>query len=54
MKDKSINIIDYKTGAEKEDDIPQVETYKNVLKEIEDKNISAYLIYIDLNKVVKV
>ena len=54
MKDKSINIIDYKTGTEKEDDILQVENYKNILKEIEDKNITAYLIYIDLNKVVKV
>ena len=39
---------------EKEDDILQVENYKNILKEIEDKNINAYLIYIDLNKIVKV
>ena len=54
MKDKSINIIDYKTGIEKDEDILQVEKYKNVLKEIEDKNITAYLIYIDLNKIVKV
>ena len=54
MKDKSINIIDYKTGTEKDEDILQVENYKNTLKEIEDKNINAYLIYIDLNKIVKV
>ena len=54
MKDKSINIIDYKTGSEKDEDILQVENYKNTLKEIEDKNINAYLIYIDLNKIVKV
>ena len=54
MKDKSINIIDYKTGSEKGEDILQVENYKNTLKEIEDKNINAYLIYIDLNKIVKV
>ena len=37
-----------------EKDVAQVENYKNILRRIDNKNVGAYLIYIDLNKIVKV
>ena len=56
LNDKSLCLIDYKTGKvnEMEKDVAQVENYKNILRRIDNKNVGAYLIYIDLNKIVKV
>ena len=54
MEDKSLHIIDYKTGHKKDEHILQVENYKNILNKIYDKNIIAYLVYIDLNKIIEV
>ena len=54
MEDKSLHIIDYKTGNMKDEHILQVKNYKNILNKIHDKNVIAYLVYIDLNKIIEV
>ena len=38
----------------KDEHILQVKNYKNILNKIHDKNVIAYLVYIDLNKIIEV
>ncbi len=54
LKGKKAIIIDFKTGKEKSNDTKQVLEYKNLLDEMGYQNVEAHLLYIALNKVIKV
>ena len=54
FRDKDAIIIDFKTGIEKAVDQKQILSYRDTLKEMGFLNIEAYLLYIGINKVVKV
>ena len=43
----AIYLIDYKTGKKDEEHQKQVKTYANALKEMIDKEIRAYLVYLN-------
>ena len=47
-------IVDFKTGAEKEADKRQVAAYRNLLQQMGYARVEAWLLYIGLNKVIKV
>ena len=58
IKDKNACVIDYKTGAEKEEDKRQVKKYADVLKTMGYEKVEKYLLYIndensDLIKIVE-
>jgi len=53
-KDKQAIIIDFKTGVEKTSDKKQVMDYKAILSSMGYQIIEAYLLYISLNKVVRI
>ena len=46
-----IYLIDYKTGQKKEEHLNQVHTYANALKEMTDKEILAFLVYLMENSI---
>jgi len=54
MEDDSVHVIDYKTGEENKKYNKQINNYKKLLSCIYAKEISGHIIYIDLNKVIKV
>jgi len=47
-------VLDYKTGEEEDFHRGQVTNYKNLLKSLNYKNVSGYLIYLDSNKLIPV
>ncbi|MEW5691688.1 MAG: UvrD-helicase domain-containing protein [Candidatus Hydrogenedentota bacterium] len=49
-----IVVIDYKTGKESEDDLKQINEYALTLKDMGYKNIEKYLVYIEVEKIVRV
>ena len=51
---KNTIIIDYKTGAKKEADRRQVESYSGLLTQISYPNVQGYLMYLDKLEVVEV
>ena len=51
---KNAIIVDFKTGLEKSTDKRQVLEYKKLLAEMGYQNIEAFLLYITLNKVIKI
>ena len=51
---KNAIVIDFKTGLEKPIDKKQILEYKQLLNEMGYQNAEAYLLYIALNKVIKV
>jgi CRISPR/Cas system-associated exonuclease Cas4 (RecB family) len=51
---KNAIVIDFKTGLEKPVDKKQILEYKQLLNEMGYQNAEAYLLYIALNKVIKV
>jgi ATP-dependent exoDNAse (exonuclease V) beta subunit len=58
IKDKNACVIDYKTGAEKEEDKRQVNKYVDVLKTMGYEKVEKYLLYIndensDLIKIIE-
>lgn len=54
LQGKNAIIIDFKTGKEKPNDKKQVMEYSDLLKEMGYLNVQAHLLYIGLNKVIKV
>ena len=51
---KNAIVIDFKTGLEKSKDSKQVLEYSGLLNEMGYPYVEAYLLYIGLNKVIKV
>ena len=51
---KNAIVIDFKTGLEKPVDKKQILEYKQLLNEMGYQNAEAYLLYIAMNKVIKV
>ncbi|OYD16601.1 hypothetical protein CH333_03035 [candidate division WOR-3 bacterium JGI_Cruoil_03_44_89] len=50
-----LTIIDYKTGEEKSDDIRQLKSYKEGMRKVfPEREVEAYLLYVEHGKVVKV
>jgi ATP-dependent exoDNAse (exonuclease V) beta subunit len=47
----AIYLIDYKTGQKHDDHRNQVQTYANALKEMTDKEILAFLVYLSENTI---
>ncbi len=54
IQGKNAIIIDFKTGQEKPSDKEQVLEYKKLLVEMGYQKIEAFLLYITLNKVIKI
>lgn len=54
IQGKKAIIVDFKTGIEKSQDQKQVLSYKETLKEMGFLDIEAYLLYIAINKVIRV
>ncbi len=54
LQGKKAIIIDFKTGKEKSNDKKQVMEYRNLLMEMGYLNVDVHLLYIALNKVIKV
>ncbi|MCK5704198.1 MAG: hypothetical protein KAI29_23760, partial [Cyclobacteriaceae bacterium] len=54
LQGKNAIIIDFKTGATKPTDKKQVLEYKELLEEMGYLNVEVYLLYIGLNKIIKV
>ena len=54
MEDDSVHVIDYKTGEENKKYNKQIKNYKKLLSSIYAKEIGGHIIYIDLNKIIKV
>ncbi|HEX2921485.1 MAG TPA: UvrD-helicase domain-containing protein [Bacteroidales bacterium] len=52
LKDGNAIIIDFKFGEEKEDHIKQIELYRSLLIDMGYENTTAYVWYVDKNKVV--
>ena len=47
-------LIDYKTGKQRKEDITQVSEYKNILKEMYDGEVKAWLLYLGDLKIIEV
>jgi ATP-dependent helicase/nuclease subunit A len=54
VADDRVIIIDFKFGKEKNQYLKQVKEYSELIKDIENKPVEAYLWYIDNDKIVKV
>ncbi len=54
VSDEEVVVVDYKTGLQREKDIRQMQTYKDLLLELEGRPVSGFLWYIDLDEIIEV
>jgi ATP-dependent helicase/nuclease subunit A len=54
IKNDSYIVADYKTGQKKEEYASQIREYKKAIKEMSNKDVRCYLVYVDLREIEEV